>query len=92
MVTRRYLVSGRVQGVGFRWFVKRSADRHGIRGWVRNRADGRVETEATGMERALEAFEDDLRRGPDHARVDDVDVRAVSAESAAAAFDILADE
>jgi acylphosphatase len=43
VVARRFLVSGRVQGVGFRWFVKQTAEREGVTGWVRNLHDGRVE-------------------------------------------------
>ncbi len=51
MITRRYLVSGRVQGVGFRWFVEREAIALGLRGWVRNLSDGRVEVLASGLAR-----------------------------------------
>ena len=47
-VTRRYVVSGRVQGVGFRWFVEREAAQIGIAGWVRNCSNGDVEVMATG--------------------------------------------
>lgn len=69
---RRYVVSGRVQGVGFRFFVRDAALREGIRGWVRNRDDGRVEIEAEGDAEALLRFERAVRRGPPGARVDDV--------------------
>lgn len=48
MITRRYFVSGRVQGVGFRWFVEREAQAIGVSGWVRNVSDGRVEVLASG--------------------------------------------
>ncbi|HXE79136.1 MAG TPA: acylphosphatase [Vicinamibacterales bacterium] len=69
---RRFIVSGRVQGVGFRFFVREAALREGIRGWVRNREDGRVEIEAEGDADALFRFEMAVRRGPAAARVDDV--------------------
>ena len=72
--TRRYVVSGRVQGVGFRWFVKREAATLGITGWVRNRDDGRVEVMATGTREQLSALDARLREGPRAARVDDVAV------------------
>ncbi|MGA9567758.1 MAG: acylphosphatase [Candidatus Korobacteraceae bacterium] len=72
--TRRYLVSGRVQGVGFRWFVEREAATLGITGWVRNREDGRVEVMATGTREQLSALHARLRDGPRAARVDEVAV------------------
>jgi acylphosphatase len=70
--TRRYVVSGRVQGVGFRWFVEREAATLGITGWVRNRDDGRVEVMATGTREQLSALHARLREGPRAARVDEV--------------------
>lgn len=70
--TRRYLVSGRVQGVGFRWFVEREAATAGVTGWVRNREDGRVEVMATGTREQLLDLHSKLREGPRAARVDDV--------------------
>jgi len=73
-VARRFLISGRVQGVGFRWFTREVADREGLHGWVRNLPDGRVEAHAEGDADALERFEHALRHGPRGARVDDVDV------------------
>ena len=72
MPARRYLVSGLVQGVGFRWFVGRHAERLGVTGFARNLADGRVEVVAAGSETALDALETELRRGPAGARVDDL--------------------
>jgi acylphosphatase len=68
--TRRYVASGRVQGVGFRYFVQRKAVEIGLVGWVRNRPDGTVEAEAAGDPAQLEAFELALRAGPPLARVD----------------------
>jgi acylphosphatase len=74
--TRRYIVSGRVQGVGFRWFVEREAVTLGVTGWVRNREDGRVEVMATGTQEQLAALYSRLREGPRAARVDEVAVSA----------------
>jgi acylphosphatase len=70
--TRRYVVSGRVQGVGFRWFVEREAAILGIAGWVRNCDDGRVEVMATGTRDQLSTLDGRLREGPRAARVDEV--------------------
>jgi acylphosphatase len=69
---RRYVVSGRVQGVGFRFFARDAAAREGISGWVRNLPDGSVEIEAHGDYEALIRFERAIRRGPAGAWVDDV--------------------
>ncbi|MDP3541491.1 MAG: acylphosphatase [Elusimicrobiota bacterium] len=69
-MTRRHLiVAGRVQGVGFRWFTKETADDLGLKGWVRNREDGTVEAEAEGTETALDEFVERLRTGNPAARV-----------------------
>jgi acylphosphatase len=70
--TRRFIVRGRVQGVGFRWFVEREAQMLGIAGWVRNNFDGSVEVLATGTEEQLRNLRSRLRAGPRAARVDDV--------------------
>ena len=69
---RRFLVRGRVQGVGFRWFVEREAHILGIAGWVRNNADGTVEVMAQGTREQLSGLRSRLRQGPRAARVDDV--------------------
>lgn len=69
---RRYLVSGRVQGVGYRMFALDAGRREGLHGRVRNLPDGRVEVEAEGDAQALARFEAALWRGPSHARVDDI--------------------
>jgi acylphosphatase len=70
---RRFLVRGRVQGVGFRWFVEREAHVLGIAGWVRNNADGSVEVLAMGSREQLLGMQSRLREGPRAARVDDVE-------------------
>ena len=72
-VARRFLISGRVQGVGFRYFVDDAARREGIRGFVRNQHDGSVEVVAEGDLETMVRFERALRRGPSGARVDEVE-------------------
>jgi len=74
--SRRFVISGRVQGVGFRHFVQSIAVREAVVGWVRNLDDGRVETAAAGSADAMERFERAVRQGPSGARVDRVDVDA----------------
>ncbi|MFZ5785839.1 MAG: acylphosphatase [Acidobacteriota bacterium] len=69
MTARRYIVEGRVQGVGFRYFVVREAQALGLSGWVRNMADGRVEVLAAGDDSALEVLAGRLWEGPRSARV-----------------------
>ncbi len=69
----RWLLAGRVQGVGFRWFTVRTAQRLGLRGSVRNLPDGRVEVLAAGPPETLRALDDALRAGPGMARVDNVE-------------------
>jgi acylphosphatase len=71
---RRFLVSGRVTGVGFRYFTQDVARREGLTGVVRNLPDGRVEAIAEGDEASLTRLEVALRRGPSHARVEQVEV------------------
>ena len=70
---RGYIVRGRVQGVGFRWFVEREAGTLGVAGWVRNNFDGSVEVLATGSREQLNQLRRKLQEGPRAARVDDVD-------------------
>lgn len=69
MIARRFLISGMVQGVGFRYFAQRSSARHQVRGYVKNLADGRVEVLAEGNERSINAFRLDLAAGPTYSRV-----------------------
>ena len=63
-VARRFVISGRVQGVGFRWFTQETADREGVTGWVRNLPDGRVEALVEGDDEAVTRVERALRAGP----------------------------
>ena len=68
-----YLVKGRVQGVGFRWFVHQEAAELGLRGWVRNTDQGHVEIVATGKPEELAELKDALRKGSRGSRVDAVE-------------------
>jgi len=72
-LARRFLVRGRVQGVGFRWFVEREAHILQIAGWVRNDSDGSVEVLAMGTRDQLAGLRSRLQEGPRAARVDDVE-------------------
>lgn len=69
---RRFVVRGRVQGVGFRWFVEREARILGIHGWVRNNADSSVEVLAMGTREQLSGLRSQLHQGPRASRVDEV--------------------
>ena len=88
-MTRRFVVSGRVQGVGFRWFVRNAARELGLAGWVRNLADGRVEAEASGTPEALDAFEGRLREGPRGAAVAAVEAQEAPDAGPPERFDIV---
>jgi acylphosphatase len=88
LIGRRYIVRGRVQRVGFRFFVENAAEREGIQGYVRNRHDGSVEVVAEGDAAAIERFEMALRRGPSGARVDDVETTDVGASNRFAGFHV----
>ncbi len=70
---KRFVVKGRVQGVGFRWFVEAEARTLGVAGWVRNNADGTVEVLAIGNREQLATLRSRLQRGPRAARVDNVE-------------------
>jgi acylphosphatase len=65
-----FLIQGRVQGVGFRWFVQREASELDLRGWVRNTEEGEVEVVASGTAEDLAKLRASLRRGPRGSRVD----------------------
>ena len=70
---KRFLVSGFVQGVGYRYFAQRAADRIGVHGYVKNRHDGRVEVYALGSAEQLAALRAELQRGPRMASVSGVE-------------------
>jgi acylphosphatase len=71
-MVRHYLVKGRVQGVGFRWYVHREAAALALRGWVRNTEDGHVEVVASGPSEDLAALREALEKGSRGSRVDAV--------------------
>lgn len=68
-VVHRFHVTGRVQGVGFRWFVREQARALGVRGWVQNEPDGSVVLEVAGAADAVHALRDAVSQGPAGARV-----------------------
>ena len=78
--TFRWLVSGRVQGVGFRWFVLRAADRLGTTGWARNLGDGQVEVVGQGTPETLDALDRQIRTGPPMSIVENVEKTDVTRE------------
>ncbi|MBN1164432.1 MAG: acylphosphatase [Candidatus Krumholzibacteriota bacterium] len=82
------IVSGEVQGVGFRFFTRNLASRLDINGFVRNLPDGTVETEAEGEEGRIRQFIELLRRGPAAGYVSALDVREISGEAAFDRFEI----
>jgi acylphosphatase len=82
-MVRHYMIRGRVQGVGFRWFVQREAAEIGLRGWVRNTTNGQVELVAAGNAEELAELKAALHRGSRGSRVDAV-VEHELAESEAA--------
>ncbi|MGH9469084.1 MAG: acylphosphatase [Terriglobia bacterium] len=90
LVARRYLVSGRVQGVGYRYFAERAANGLGIRGYVRNLPDGRVEAYAIGSPGALDGFDRRLRDGPPAALVAGVEITEEAVNAACKRFEIQA--
>lgn len=85
---RRYVVRGRVQGVGFRWFVEREAHILGIAGWVRNNSNGTVEVLAMGTREQLAGLRSRLQQGPRAARVDDVEESEASPVAGLSTFRI----
>jgi acylphosphatase len=75
----RMIISGRVQGVGFRYFTQRAAVRLGVTGWVKNLPTGEVEVRAMGAPAALAAFRQQLRQGPPGSRVEDLSEKELAA-------------
>jgi acylphosphatase len=86
IVARRILISGRVQGVGFRVFAEAKAAVEGVHGYVRNLPDGRVEIQLEGDQEAVDRIESALRRGPAGARVENVQVEPVPPSHRATGF------
>ena len=89
LVGKRFLVAGRVQGVGYRYFARDAARLEGIRGTVQNLDDGRGEIVAAGESEAMSRFERALRRGPAGARVEDLQVEPGPPASGPGVFQIL---
>ena len=73
MIARKFIIKGRVQGVGFRCFVQRSAAKHQVKGYVRNLENGDVECYAEGAEKSVELFKHDLTAGPTYSRVEEIE-------------------
>ena len=73
MIARRFLISGLVHGVGYRYFAQRSAAKHQVKGYVRNLEDGRVAAFAQGPDKAVEGFKHDLAAGPAYSRVAEIE-------------------
>lgn len=86
VVRRAATVTGRVQGVSFRWYTERRAQELGLTGWVRNHDDGSVRLEAQGPEAAVAELVAWLHEGPPHARVTGVQVHDVEVRSGDAGF------
>lgn len=89
MLSRRLRITGRVQGVGFRYAMQDEAARRGVNGWVRNRSDGSVEALLQGEAGAVETLTAWARRGPPGARVTEVQV-AAGEETAYSGFELRA--
>ena len=87
-LARRFIVSGRVQGVGFRYFAQDAARREGLHGYVLNRDDGSVEAVAEGDVESIERFERALRRGPSKSRVEHVLIDEINPDQGNTGFHI----
>lgn len=90
-ITKHYLISGRVQGVGYRAFTQRSARELGLRGWVRNLTDGRVEAMVCGSVEAMQRLEVRLKSGPSHGHVETLLVKECAPVEIGAEFTVRKD-
>ena len=88
IIARKFVISGAVQGVGYRFFAQRSAARHQVRGYVKNLDDGRVEALAEGPEKSVEEFKHDLTAGPTYSKVDHLEETVLEPSGAYPAFRI----
>lgn len=88
IVAKLFVISGRVQGVGFRYFVQDHASVEGVHGYVRNLPDGRVEALVEGDDESVLRVERALRRGPHAARIEQVEVQEVPPSGRATGFSI----
>ena len=84
----RVTISGRVQGVGFRYFTRREGERLGLVGWVKNFPNGDVEAEAEGDEAQVDTFVEAIRRGPPASRILNYQINEIPANHRDVAFDI----
>ena len=73
LIARKFIISGFVQGVSFRYFAQRAAARHQVVGYVKNLPDGRVESYAEGTEKAVTGFMHDLTAGPTYSEVENIE-------------------
>lgn len=89
MIARRFIVRGRVQGVGFRYFASRAAREAGVAGTVRNLGDGSVEAIAEGPAAAVDRFRAALERGPSYSHVTDVEEVDVAVTGSYSGFDVV---
>ena len=87
-ISRHLRIRGRVQGVGFRWFVQDRAREHGVDGWVRNGRDGSVEAMIQGTASAVDLLLASVRRGPGGSRVDSVAVSETASTEVFEGFEI----
>ena len=88
MLTRRLEITGRVQGVGFRYAMRHEAERRGVRGWVRNRSDGSVEALLAGDAEALEGLTAWARQGPPGAKVSQLHIHPASEDVLPGGFEL----
>jgi acylphosphatase len=87
-IARKLIISGDVQGVGFRFFAQRAAARHQVRGYVKNLENGSVEALVEGSAKAVEEFKHDMAAGPMHSRVEHVEETVLEPSGAYNAFRI----
>jgi acylphosphatase len=88
MITRRLRIRGLVQGVGYRYALRREAQRQGVAGWVRNRSDGSVEALLQGAAERVAEVLAWARRGPPGSRVDEVEIDPAEDEAMHSGFDL----
>ena len=89
LVSRRYVIRGRVQGVGFRIFVQMAGRKEGLDGQVSNRVDGSVEAVAVGGVKAVKSFEQALRKGPPNAMIETIGITDCAPTGLGSGFSIL---
>jgi acylphosphatase len=88
MITRRLRIRGLVQGVGYRYALRREAQRQGVAGWVRNRSDGSVEALLQGAAERVAEVLAWARRGPPGSRVDEVEIDPAEDEAMHSGFEL----